>query len=301
MNGDLRPDPIRWPGGARIAVTLTVAFEYWEGPYVETGYHDGPPLAVPEEVLAAGYRDLATLSWQEYGGRRGMPRLLDIVDRHDVPVTTVVSGLAVERYPDVIRAYAASGHEICAHSWAQDVRTYQLDEDEERRNIERCRDVIRETTGTAPVGWISPSAQASPVTPRLLQESGYRWHGDCSDDDIPYFLPVADAGHLVAIPYQYDLNDLKVYVKGMNHAGVYVKWFKQKFDVLYREGRTAPKMVNATVHAALYGRPYGSWAVEEIIKYAKGLPDVWFATRAQIAEWMDEQYAPRVQRTTAQR
>lgn len=141
------------------------------------------------------------------------------------------------------------------------------------------------------MGWISPSAQASTYTPRLLHDAGYRWHGDYSDDDIPYFVEAGGENRIVAIPYQYDLNDLKVYVKGMNHAGVYVKWFKQKFDVLYREGLTEPKMVNATVHAALYGRPYGSWAVEEVIKYAKGLPGVWFATRAEIADWMNSRYA----------
>jgi peptidoglycan/xylan/chitin deacetylase (PgdA/CDA1 family) len=284
-----RLERIEWPGGARVAVTITVALELWEGPYVETGYHDGPPVSVPQELLDSGYRDNATLSWQDYGPRRGMPRLLDIVDRHEVPVTTVVSGLAAERWPDVIRAYHNSGHEICAHSWAQDVRTWKLNREQEEANIRRCSEAIRAATGQAPVGWISPSAQPSDVTAELLHREGYTWHGDCSDDDIPYFVPAGD-GRLVAIPYQYDLNDLKVYVKGMNDASVYVKWFGHKFDVMYREGATAPGMVNATVHAALYGRPYGSWALEECIKYAKGHKDVWFATRSQIADWMLKEY-----------
>jgi peptidoglycan/xylan/chitin deacetylase (PgdA/CDA1 family) len=284
-----RPEPIEWPNGARVAVTLTVALEYWEGPYVETGYHDGPPVAVPDELLKQGYKDMATLSWQEYGGRRGMPRLLEIVNRYGVPVTTVVSGLAVERYPSIIKEYHASGHEICSHSWAQDLRTWMLDEEGERDNIKRCTDIIQQVTGEPPVGWISPSAQASPLTTKLLYEAGYRWHGDYSDDDIPYFVEAGD-GRLVAIPYQYDLNDLKVYVKGMNHAGVYVEWFKQKFDTMYREGERSPGMVNGTVHAALYGRPFGSWAVEEVIRYARGFSDVWFASRKDIADWFEQKY-----------
>lgn len=164
-----------------------------------------------------------------------------------------------------------------------------LDEDEERLNIRRCTEVIEAVTGRAPAGWISPSAQASAYTGRLLYEAGYTWHGDYSDDDIPYFVP-AGSGSLVAIPYQYDLNDLKVYVKGMNDASVYVKWFRQKFDTLYKEGLTHPAMVNATVHASLYGRPYGSWAVDECINYARQHDRVWFATREQIAAWMNERY-----------
>lgn len=289
MIRELRPERIEWPGGARVAVTLTVAFEYWANGYVETGYHDGPPVSVPQEMLDAGYRDLATLSWQEYGGRRGMQRLLDILDRNSVKATTVVSGLAVESYPDVVRRYHDSGHEICAHSWSQDLRTWSLDADGESDNISRCTRIIEEVTGRPPVGWISPSAQASEATASLLAQHGYRWHGDYSNDDIPSILEV-EGGRIVAIPYQYDLNDLKVYIKGMNYAGVYVDWFRQKFDTLYREGARDPQMINATVHASLYGRPHGSWAFEDVIRYAKSFPDVWIATRAEMAAWMLENY-----------
>lgn len=278
---------IEWPGGAQIAVTLTVALELWEGSFVETGYHDGPPVSVPQELLDAGYVDRATLSWQDYGPKRGMWRLLEILDRYpEVHVTAPISGIAIEQYPDLIRAWHERGHEICSHSWAQDVRTWKLSTDEEEANISRCSEVTRKVTGEAPTGWISPSAQQGDETLRLLHNAGYLWHGDCSDDDVPYLVDVPGGGSMVAIPYQYDLNDLKIYIKGMNHAGVYVTWFQQKFDTLYAEGVASPKMINATVHAALYGRPYGSWAFEECIKYARQHSNVWFATRAEIADWV---------------
>jgi peptidoglycan/xylan/chitin deacetylase (PgdA/CDA1 family) len=216
-----------------------------------------------------------------------MWRLLEILDRYpEVHVTAPISGIAIEQYPDLIRAWHERGHEICSHSWAQDVRTWKLSTDEEEANISRCSEVTRKVTGQAPTGWISPSAQQGDETLRLLHNAGYLWHGDCSDDDVPYLVDVPGGGSMVAIPYQYDLNDLKIYIKGMNHAGVYVTWFQQKFDTLYAEGVTSPKMINATVHAALYGRPYGSWAFEECIKYARQHSNVWFATRAEIADWV---------------
>lgn len=286
---EYRPERIEWPDGARVAVTMTFALELWDKARVEPGYHDGSTVNVSPELLAAGYVDPGALSWQNYGPRRGMPRLLAIANRQSVPVTAVVSGLAAQEYPALMRAFAAAGHEVAAHSWTQEIRAWALSSQEERANIERCRDAIETATGAAPCGWIGPSAQPSWITADLLQQAGYTWHGDYCDDDFPYFLQAGD-GRIVAIPYQFDLNDLKVYIGGKNDPEVYVNWFRNKFDTIYRESAQSGGMVSATVHAALYGRPFGSWAVEACISYARQFDDVWFATRADIAEWMESRY-----------
>lgn len=286
---DYRPEPVVWPNGARVAVTMTFALELWEHARLEPGYHDGSTVNIPQPLLDAGYVDPGALSWQTYGPRRGMPRLLALANRQKVPVTAVVSGLAAQEYPDLMRQFVDSGHEICAHSWTQNVRGWALTSEEEKINVERCRDAILAATGVAPKGWIGPSAQPSWLTADLLQEAGYTWHGDYTDDDFPYFIE-AGRGRLVAVPYQFDLNDLKVYIGGKNDPAVYVNWFRNKFDTIYRESTHSGGMVSATVHAALYGRPFGSWAVEACIAYARQFDDVWFATRGQIADWMTERY-----------
>jgi hypothetical protein len=40
-----------------------------------------------------------------------------------------------------------------------------------------------------------------------------------------------------------------------------------------------------------YGHPFGAWAYDQVIRYAKGFQNVWFATRRQIAEWYLSHYA----------
>ena len=73
--------PLRWPGGAQIAVILTVNVECWD-PVPEEGkmtYPGGPNvLPIP---LPAGVPDLVNHTWREYGHRVGFWRILEAFDQ----------------------------------------------------------------------------------------------------------------------------------------------------------------------------------------------------------------------------
>src|SRR5207245_9024748 len=100
---------------------------------------------------------------------------------------------------------------------------------------------------------------------------------DFADDDIPYVVE-RQGGRLVAIPYQYDLNDMGLYAYSRQPPSVYFEFFRRKFDYLYAEGMAGdPKMLNATVHAQLFGRAFGASVLEECIRYAQRFSGVWFA------------------------
>ena len=68
------PDGFRWPGGKRIAVFFRVSFEWWsDGKWPGIG-----PMGNP---LKAGVPDLNAVGWAEYGHRRGIHRILDVLAR----------------------------------------------------------------------------------------------------------------------------------------------------------------------------------------------------------------------------
>jgi hypothetical protein len=46
----------------------------------------------------------------------------------------------------------------------------------------------------------------------------------------------------------------------------------------------APKLIDCLVHAHIGGRPNIIGVFEQCIRYAKGFPDVWFATKGEIAK-----------------
>lgn len=53
----------------------------------------------------------------EYGSRVGIWRLLNLFDKHSIPVTMYAVGRALEVHPEATKAMLDAGHEICSHCW----------------------------------------------------------------------------------------------------------------------------------------------------------------------------------------
>ena len=286
-----RPVRIEWPEKERIAVVLQVPFEqYQRGGAHASKIHLKDLVAVPtlpEEVTAQGVPDLLAMSWDEYG-ERGLWRLTDLLNGHHVTATGVFSGLAVERYPEVVKAFrqGGGGREICAHSWAQDIQSYRLNREQMRENVRRCAEVITKVAGERPVGWVSPGGQQNEHTLPVLIEEGFLWHGDYASSDAPFLLQEGGK-RMVGMAVPFHVNDT-MYVRERVPPSHYVEMFCRSFDVLYEEGG---QVIGAVAHATIYGHPFGTWAYDRVIKYAKGFSDVWFATRCEIAQWYLDHYA----------
>ncbi len=279
---------IRWPEGARIAVSLVVNYEegsertpLYGDPIAETS---GEGYAVP-----AGYRDVRAESAFDYGSRVGFWRLFEIFERHGVEATYFICARALEHNPDAARAIVASGHEPACHGYRW-MPTYLLGEDEERRHLHQAVASIEQSCGERPVGWYSRGASAF-THDLLYEEGGFIYDCDSYADDLPYFIMLRDRKWLV-VPYSLETNDMKFYrPPGLAEPRDFFRLLKAAFDCLYEEGTTAPKMMSVGLHQRISGRPGRAAALEEFIRYAKGFPGVWFAKRVDIARWFYENYA----------
>ena len=273
-----RPFAIKWPNKAKVALTFTVALEL----YSEGGAR-----------IAPNTKDYFALDLLEYGGKRGAWRIMDIFARAGASSTVLVSGRAAEVYPEAVSEFHRSGHEIAGHSYAQDILEFlewpQFAIKSEKENIQRCVSALKKVTGEPPYGWLSPGATPSPDTFRLLAEEGFLWCSDAYDDDTPHLFE-NNGKRLVIIPYQSEINDYNLWLANTNSPKVYEEEFKQTLDFLRREGADEPKLMNATVHCHMYARAYAAYAVENALRYAKRFPDVWIATRKDIATWYLRHY-----------
>src|SRR5215472_19072316 len=127
-----------WPNGARIAVTASLMLEAGG-----QNLHRSDALYGP---MPEGYLDLPTNTWFEYGAVEGIPRLLDLFDRHGIKATSFMVGAAVERHPDLAREIVRRGHEAAAHgkTWES---LFALPREEEKRNIAEGAEIIQRITG----------------------------------------------------------------------------------------------------------------------------------------------------------
>lgn len=258
QHAQIRRTPIQWPGGAQVAVTWTVIFEYFTG---------------------LGQADRAL-----YGGRRGVWRLMDLLDLHGIKGSFLVSGSAAEYFPSAVKEIHARGHEIAGYGYSSDRLLDRLSLDEAKQDVERTLKLLADTTGVRPTGWVSPELHPGDGTLAVLAEQGLVWNGDFPNDDLPYMIHV-DGKPLVIIPYTKESDDQEIYVNGGQLPSVWTQCFCDGLDVVYEEGITHPKMLNASIHAQIMGRSVGTRAIEDAIMYAKAMPKVWMTTRSEIAQW----------------
>lgn len=287
----MRRPSIPWPNNARVAVNFHLVLEQWAGPAASTGHGMTPNF--PKELIEAGKIDWATTSWQDYGGRRGFYRLMDVLNEHGVKGSASISGLAADAWPDLVKEFVDNGHEPSGHCYSQEQRMFRMTPEEERADIRKCVETFERVTGVRPVGWGSPGGQRSDLTPRLLMEEGFIYSQDFRDDDVPYIAIEQDGKRLVAMPNTYEINDAVLAGRFGQPPSTYVEMFCRSFDRLYKEGQTEPKLLTAILHGTYYGRPAGGWAVDECIRYIRQFPDVWIAQRRDVAQWVLDQTAQR--------
>ncbi|MBI3916736.1 MAG: polysaccharide deacetylase family protein [Betaproteobacteria bacterium] len=268
----------QWPGGKKIAVVFNVAFEAWSDGKAPGISPMGNPLpAIP------GIVDSMAISWAAYGAKRGIYRLLDAFARHNVRASVMTSAILAERSPEAVRAVGDGGHEVVSHSYAMDVMPVMMSVEEERLNIERCTDLLAHASRSRVRGWISPRGTPSPNTARLLSEVDYLWYGDVFDDDLPYVQTFGES-RIVALPLSMDVNDMRSMKYG-DPPRAMLETFEEHLARITKRERE-PVIVDATVHAHIFGRPHGAHYYERIVEIAANTPEIWVATREQIANHM---------------
>jgi peptidoglycan/xylan/chitin deacetylase (PgdA/CDA1 family) len=232
--------------------------------------------------LKAGVLDLQARSWADYGPKVGAYRILDVLAAARVSAVFYVSGVLAERYPDLMTTIAGAGHEIAAHSWGQNIIPATQSADDETRDLARCIEILERTAGRRPRGWLSPRCTPSARTTELLAKSGFLWHADFFDSDLPYRL-AAGEGSIVAMPFTMEVNDMPLYVRYGAKPEVYGE-ILQRIVSGWPSIGNRPGCLDITVHAHVFGRPAGA------LEFARALAIVgqhdwaWLTSHSALAE-----------------
>jgi peptidoglycan/xylan/chitin deacetylase (PgdA/CDA1 family) len=260
-----RLTPTSWPGGGRVAVALT--------------------FDIDNELLARNNPLPVPLSQGEYGATTGLPRILAMLDRQQLPATFFIPAVSAMLHPEMIPSIMKSGrHEIGVHGWIHENLPSLGDAAHEERLLTQAIDYLTKAVGKRPVGYRAPSWAFSAHTLPQILKAGFLYDSSFMAMDEPYELVRnGQPTGLTELPIEWILDDYPYY---SGNASGSLPWpegvfqiYKDEFDVAYEE-RT---MLILTTHPHVSGHRSRVAQLEKLIAYMKSKPGVWFATLEQIA------------------
>jgi len=183
-----------WPDDIRLVISISMQFEAGGQPAKGTD-SPFPKVDFPDSVPS----DPAANTWFAYGYREGIPRMLDLWDRHGVKVTSHMIGEAVQRHPQLAKEIVERGHEAAGHGprWSSQ---YAMSREEEREFLVGGTKMVEAATGQRPIGYNCNWLRRGPNTLSLLQEPGCLYHIDDLSQDEP-FIETVNGQDFVVAPY----------------------------------------------------------------------------------------------------
>jgi allantoinase len=279
-------DP-QWPGGARVA--LQIALNYEAGGELSLLHGDDRSEGVLTDTGFPSVRNARSMlieSAFEYGSRRGVWRLLRLFESRKITVSVFAVATALERNLEVARAMVEGGHEIVSHGWRW-IDYQHVSPAVERQHIRRAVATLERVTGSRPLGWMT--GRPSPSTRRLLvEEGGFLYDRDALNDELPYWVKVRGASHLV-IPYSYETNDNRFDLNaGFSTGADFFTYMRDAFDVLYDEGAREPKLMSLGLHDRLIGRPARVRGLIDFLDHVQSRDHVWICRGIDVARhWIE--------------
>jgi peptidoglycan-N-acetylglucosamine deacetylase len=268
-------DTIAWPDGKKSAAVL--GFDM-----------DAEDVAITADP--ASRHRLSVMSHQAYGPVTGVPRVLDLLERHGLRSTFFCPGYTAERYPDLLRRVRDSGHEIAHHGYLHEAMAGMTPQ-EESDVLDKGLDALERVAGVRPVGYRAPMWETTYHTAELLLDRGFLYDSSLMDCDLPYELaehPGPGARSIVEIPVAWSLDDWEQFAFVPDLFGPGVIEDPRKSLSMWRDELEASHAESScftlTLHPFLSGRLGRLRALEELLDTMQAMPDLWLTTAAEVAE-----------------
>lgn len=260
--------PKTWPNDARVAVCLS--FDVDNESY----------------LLAAGQTSPTTLSAADFGAQEGLPRVLAMLDKYQIPSSFFIPAVSALLHPEMIPAIMKSGrHEIGVHGWIHEYPPAIGSAAEEERLLNQAIDYLTKATGKRPVGYRAPAWAFSEHTMGLIRKAGMFYDSSLQAMDEPYeIVSNGEPTGIVELGIDWTLTETPYLGRGgtMPSPAALFQLYRDEFDGAY-ELRTTFVL---TLHPQVIGHRAPMKYLDQFVAYMKAKPGVWFATCEQIARYV---------------
>ena len=265
---------MNWPDNKRIAVMM--AFDL-DAETMWTTHGDGSTA------------HMTNLSRGAYGPKQGVPRILNMLDSHQVKATFFIPGVVAEHYPEVVKEIARRGHDIGFHGYLHEESTKTTYEQEDA-TMHRSEKIIYDLTGQKIAGHRAAGGVIHDYSLRLFLEHGYIYSSNWRDSDGPFLHQIdGKTIPLVELPKDsifddtaYDFyTDAAPERYGLKSPDEMFEIWKEEFDSLAVEGR----MINFVLHPQFVGRASRVQMLSRLIGYMKS-HGAWLDTNRAVASWV---------------
>ncbi len=264
--------PATWPNGAKVAVALSFDF-------------DAETNELRDKELSPG-----GFSQGEYSARVAIPRILNLLEKYEIPATFFVPAVSALLHPKAMDAIISKKcHEIGLHGWIHE-RNSLLSEQEERELMRKSYETLKSITGRGPSGIRTPSWDFSPSTLKLIRELGLLYDSSLMADDRPYeLLEDGKPTGIIELPVEWLLDDypyfgfsrytsIRPQIKPMDVFEIWAAEFEKSFE----EGT----LFVLTMHPKIIGHRSRIIMLEKLIRHILSFKSIWFATHENIALYL---------------
>ena len=264
-----RLKPKKWPNGARVAVALSFDIDN----------------STPQ--LARGTPGSEPMSRGQYGAVDGLPRILRVLDKENVPASFFIPAVSAALNPEMIPAIQSKKrHEIGIHGWIHENLSDLNDAAKEQQLLNQSIDLITKAIGKKPVGYRAPSWAMSPYTMKQVKEAGFLYDSSLMASDDPYEISLdGQPTGIVELPIERILDDAPYFGAAngsLPSPDLVDKIYRDEFDVAYEEGG----LFVLTMHPFYTGHRSRALWLDKLIAYMKTKPGVWFATHEDVANYV---------------
>jgi peptidoglycan-N-acetylglucosamine deacetylase len=160
------------------------------------------------------------LSVGEYGATTSLPRILNLLDRHNVPATFFMPAMSSMLHPEMVPSILSRHrHEIGVHGWIHEFWPGIGDTTKEEKLLMQSIDYLTKVTGKRPVGVRAPGSGFSPQSFGLIRKAGFLYDSSLLAADEAY--EIASEGKpsgVIELPISEVDNDYPYYGETANGA-----------------------------------------------------------------------------------